>query len=504
MYKLFYCTLFIALFSYFSAPAQDGFTQFFYPDGTVSSEGTLLDGKPNDYWKTFYPDGVLKSEGNRREFLLDSVWVFYSEEGVLTEKIEYLRGMKEGWYEVYSDDYLSSRCQYFKDTLDGICEYFVDGFLQKEVPFNSGVEDGMGYEFNKRSEITAILRYRDGFLRQRDALNRTDKLGRKQGLWKSFYPSRAVHTEGTYVDDLKNGLFRTYSENGELLILEKYVNGELDEGAAETIVVDIRNEYFSDGTIRTSGSYKEGKKHGIHREYDEEGNIVRSWVYESGVEVGEGIIGRSGSFEGPWKEYYEDGSLRVEGTYKDGLKEGDWRYYSSKGNLIQEGGFRKGKPHGDWVWNYEDGAVHRRESYRRGREEGSSIEYNPTGKVTAQGEFIDGLKEGPWIYRQGDHVIKGEYSSGEKTGKWSGIYDNGKTQFKGEFINGFAKGKHRYFFSDGSIMQDGKYRSGLKEGEWRRFDELGELLLRSEFKSGIETRLEGVKIVPTYEELDIE
>jgi hypothetical protein len=53
-------------------------------------------------------------------------------------------------------------------------------------------------------------------------------------------------------------------------------------------------------------------------------------------------------------------------------------------------------------------------------------------------------------------------------------------------------------------MQDGKYSSGRKNGEWRRFDEDGEIILRSTFESGIERRLEGVKILPTYEELDID
>ncbi|NND94642.1 MAG: hypothetical protein HKN45_07215 [Flavobacteriales bacterium] len=504
MYKAFLTALITILLSYICATGQDGFTQFFYEDGTVSSEGFLTQGKPDGYWKTYYPDGKIKSEGNRRDFLLDSVWSFYSEIDQLTEKIEYDKGLKNGFYDKYSDGELSSRCRFEKDTLNGRCEYYLGGLVQKEVPFVSGLEQGRGYEFNKRAEITAVLTYKDGFLRLRESLNRVDELGRKQGLWKSFYSSRTVHTEATYVDDLKHGLFRTYSETGELLSMLKYVNGELDEGAAETIVVDIRNEYFADGTVRASGSYKEGKKHGIHREYDTEGNIIKSWVYSDGVEVGSGIIGKSGSFEGPWQEYYEDGSLRVEGTYEEGLRAKKWKYYSDSGELIQEGGYRKGKPHGDWVWYYEDGSTRRRESYRRGREDGSSIEYDNTGKVSAEGEYIDGLKEGNWSYRQGDHVIKGEYSSGERTGKWTGVYDNGKYQFKGEFINGYAKGKHRYYFADGTLMQEGKYSSGLKDGEWRRFDEEGELILRSEFKAGIERRLEGVKITPTYEELGID
>jgi uncharacterized protein len=52
-------------------PTSEGITQFRYPNGKVSSEGVLLNGKPEGYWKSYYEDGVLKSEGNRVGSQLD-------------------------------------------------------------------------------------------------------------------------------------------------------------------------------------------------------------------------------------------------------------------------------------------------------------------------------------------------------------------------------------------------------------------------------------------------
>ena len=71
---------------------QNGFNKFFYPSGQVSSEGNMVDGKPDGYWKTYYVSGVLKSEGNRKNNLLDSVWVFYSLSADTLKKINYLYG----------------------------------------------------------------------------------------------------------------------------------------------------------------------------------------------------------------------------------------------------------------------------------------------------------------------------------------------------------------------------------------------------------------------------
>ena len=114
------------------------------------------------------------------------------------------------------------------------------------------------------------------------------------------------------------------------------------------------------------------------------------------------------------------------------------------------------------------------------------------------------MKEGKWYYHIGDHVITGSYNQGEKDGDWSGVYDNGKTQFKGSFQSGYAKGKHKFYYATGQLKQDGKYSSGRKDGDWRHWDEDGEILLRSSFESGIERRIEGVKILPTFEELEID
>ena len=67
-----------------------GYQKYYYPNGSLLSEGKLEKGKPEGYWKSYYSTGVLKSEGNRRNFLLDSIWIFYNATGDTTLKINYL------------------------------------------------------------------------------------------------------------------------------------------------------------------------------------------------------------------------------------------------------------------------------------------------------------------------------------------------------------------------------------------------------------------------------
>lgn len=494
----------VMLSPYICGQQEGVFTEFKYDNGVVSSSGFLVDGRPDGYWRTYYPEGTIKSEGQRKNFVLDSVWTFFNTLGQVSERINYYQGKRNGVTETYKQGVLIQRCTYVADTIHGICEEYKGGVLVQEIPFEKGLQEGKGYVFDSEGNIKSILFFKDGFLRRKEVLNRKDKLGRKQGLWKEFYADRTIKNEGTYVDDLKHGLFKRYDEKGEVLSMEKWNLGELDEDASETTVVDIRNEYFSDGTIRSSGAYVEGDKHGVHRDYDEEGTIISSRIYQYGTEIASGIIGRSGQIEGAWEEQYENGNLKETGTYENGLRSGKWKFYNEDGKINQSGSFRKGKPHGEWKWYYMDGTLRRQENYRNGREDGSSVEYDNSGQIVSKGEYIDGLKEGEWYYHIGDHVITGSYNQGEKDGDWSGVYDNGKTQFKGSFQSGYAKGKHKFYYATGQLKQDGKYSSGRKEGEWRHWDEDGEILLRSSFESGIERRIEGVKILPTFEELEID
>ncbi len=95
---------------------KDGYQVFKYPNGTISSEGLIKNGKPEGFWKSYYVTGIKKSEGKRTNFMLDSIWVFYDQAGDTTEKINYLFGKKNGFYYKYKKDPSKGRLYIFKRT----------------------------------------------------------------------------------------------------------------------------------------------------------------------------------------------------------------------------------------------------------------------------------------------------------------------------------------------------------------------------------------------------
>ena len=119
---------------------KDGFTRYTYPNGRVSSEGFIKNGKPDGYWKTYYENGILKSEGNRKESQLDSLWKFYNEEGKLTLSYEYKEGKKQGIKTVYDAEtgHIVSEEAFISDIRQGIAYYRKENIRYNEVHFDKG------------------------------------------------------------------------------------------------------------------------------------------------------------------------------------------------------------------------------------------------------------------------------------------------------------------------------------------------------------------------------
>ncbi len=482
---------------------QNGQAKFYYPSGKVASEGTMLNGKPDGYWKTYYENGTLKSEGNRKNHQLDSSWKFYSEQGALTTEYFYRDGKKNGLKKSYNSETqkLVSEEYFINDIKNGLSTFYKEEYKSKEVPFVAGKEEGVGKEYSKDSLIITITTYKNGYITREEKMNRRDKFGKKQGSWKSFYENGKVHTECRFVDDKLDGYFLEYGQDGNLIKTEKYEYGVLKKNVAELVKLDSRNEYYENGKLKSSGTFKEGTAEGVTRFYNEEGKITNSKIYKEGDLIGEGIYDEKGYQQGKWKEFYSSGELRAEGEYVDGRKIGDWVFYHQNGKIEQKGKFLKGaKPSGAWVWYYESGNLLREEKFTAGMEDGSMVEYNDSGRVITKGEYVDGEKEGFWMNEDGDIREEGNYKNGQKDGLWKAYYrKTGNVVFEGKYVDGTPDGKHTHYHDNGRLKEEGSFVMGRKEDNWKYFDYEGVLETTIQYKNDSEQKIDGLKFVPEDE-----
>ena len=471
--------------------SQSEYQTFTYPNGQISSEGILRDGRPDGLWKTYYESGQLKSIGKRTEFLLDSTWVFLKENGDTSLVVNYKKDLKNGPRFTYSETEIVME-PFVNDVRQGEGKR-VDkkGRLLQTMNFVNGLEEGISPVFDTTGLLREIVTYRKGFVMTREALNRYDRDGKKHGYWKTFFDDWSVHTECYYRHGLRDGFYKEYDEKGNLKKITKYVNDVEQVLESEMKPLVVQYEYYSDGKIKREASFRDGKKEGVWREFDEKGNVVSSQTYQKGVLTGQGIVDTDGKRRGYFKEFYPDNSLRAEGIFVEGQRSGEWKFYYQNGKVQEVGNYTDGQPDGIWIWYYENGQKQIEEQFYKGMENGPYVEYDTKGNTIVTGTYFDGMKKGKWTEQIGDMRTQGEYRNDKQVGEWVSYYNNDKMAFRGNFNAGYPDGEHFFYYENGRLREIQSYAAGVKHGDWKKYLDTGELYFTITYDHGKEVKYDG-------------
>jgi antitoxin component YwqK of YwqJK toxin-antitoxin module len=480
----------------------DGYQVFKYPNGAISSEGNIKNGKPDGFWKSYYVTGIKKSEGKRTNFLLDSIWLFYDQTGDTLEKIHYLYGKRNGYYYKYKKDpseglYIWSKELFAGDRKEGTAYiYFPDHKIQQTVTWNNGKKSGLSKEFDPEGIVITMLEYNNDFMISREKINRKDGNGLKQGDWKEFYPGGNIKTEKTFKDDLMHGYYKEYDVKGNLVLTMLYDNGAIVKANVEDQPdIEIRNKYDQNGKLIYSGPYRNSVPVGIHREYNAEGKITDAKIYnDNGLLISEGIVNEQGDRNGKWNDFFPSGKVMDEGQYTENRRAGLWKFYSNDSKTEQTGYFNNGRPDGIWKWYFENGALLREEEYFQGKRDGAYTEYSRSGEIIAQGQYSDGERNGEWKFKSANNTEEGKYITGLKDGIWKSYYADEKPRYKGGFLQGMADGQHMLYYENGKLKEERYYQGGLRQKTWKKYDEEGKVILTVSYRNDVELSINGVKI----------
>lgn len=159
-----------------------------------------------------------------------------------------------------------------------------------------------------------------------------------------------------YSKDGTTAYTKSYFPSGNLMARGKYVNKQKD-----SIWV-----YFNDreGLVSVENWVK-GKKEGEEKIYygDPEQSLFEVNTYKNGV------------LNGPWKQYFKNGKLLASGTYRDGNFEGQVTYYYSSGNIDEQGYYKNAVRNGFWKKFDIDGELLGKVYYLNGKVlEGEALE----------------------------------------------------------------------------------------------------------------------------------
>jgi antitoxin component YwqK of YwqJK toxin-antitoxin module len=203
-----------------------------------------------------------------------------------------------------------------------------------------------------------------------DTVNQTDPRGRKQGFWtRSGKEGNRIY-DGWFLDDIPVGKFTYYYPNGMI----RTVSWMSDGGT-----VARTTSWFPNGKLMARGNYLHEKRDSIWQFFSElDGSLVSEENYCNGVKNGaeklyypgkglaEVVGWKEGKKEGPWKQFYDDGTLKLDGTYHMDEKEGILRTYYVSGQLLSTGQYVNGHQDGLWIYYDNTGKVTLKEQYEKG------------------------------------------------------------------------------------------------------------------------------------------
>lgn len=176
-------------------------------------------------------------------------------------------------------------------------------------------------------------------------LNRTDGQGRRQGKWVDYHANGQIRYEGQFKNDLCQGEFRYYDEQGNLKATVTY-----DRSGEKA----LNKTYTPDGTLIATGYYVNRKKEGEWRYFSRDNGTL--------ILVEENHDGKVHGFS---KVYYETGTLMMERQFVNDQLEGYAKTFYPSGALKEEGEYHNGEKTGIWKAYNEDGDEVSSENYTK-------------------------------------------------------------------------------------------------------------------------------------------
>jgi antitoxin component YwqK of YwqJK toxin-antitoxin module len=254
-----------------------------------------------------------------------------------------------------------------------------------------------------------------------DSINKVDTKGKKQGYWEEKL-ANSTTTKGWYVNDLQNGQWLTYGQNGIITKVENYKKGKKD-GA----VIEIDSRGYLSAELYFINDIPEGTA----KRYFYGTNLASVIPYKHGKIDGKKII------------YYENsaGKPQEESNFKNDIKDGVSKWYTITGDVVAEYNYVNGILEGVQKEYYPKGSLKSEQVYVKNEPEGEYKEYFDVAKPETPAGNSNPANPGKPVSEPviGKLKMQGIYVKGEKDGKWTEYDENGAVLKITRFVNGIEK-----------------------------------------------------------------
>jgi uncharacterized protein len=506
----------------------------------------------------FISVGILKETPQPSK---EGIWYFISESGDVSQKGHYQNNERNGEFLIYwPDGSLKQKLNYKNDNLNGEnCTYYPNATKSGVYPRNDGITEGVEEEYNSASKLVSSTAYKRGKIEGTSIYVDYDNGFRREipfndnkrvGVMTETWLNSNKKTEAVYADSLLNGTYRKWYSNGQpewegiykkSIQIGKWVSyfangtksaeGNLDEAGNP---IDGYTEYDRQGRpIQNISGYKNGKPDGNQIFYFSDGKEAARFVIQEDIYKhidcfklsGEKIYSadeKEGELN--YKYFFPEGTLKIEGKFKDGQKDGIWKSYNVLGKLTSEeswvGGVRNGLqkyyhengnpelvyacdsgkisgkviryfrnghtssigyydkegPTGEWVDYYQNDSLASRYFYVSGKLSGRRMSYSPEGKLAIEEVFNADGESVRIKYFNGEEKLVDELNYPFGSASFMLHFPNGKTKAKLSLSDRRKDGIQEYYFPNGQLKSQQTFISGNAQGKSLEWDYRGKLV----------------------------
>jgi len=407
--------------------------------GRKETKGEYEMGLKTGDWLTWYPSGKKKERLSYFSGKANGMYSLWDEEGRIIKEGEYANDLKHGVWITFDPDLKRQESYEYYDMgvakLKYFFKYYDNGNLMEQPSFTEYFRDGEWRQLFDNERLQYLTTY---------------KMGKKYGLYEEWTIKKELVQRGYYENELMTALW-TYARNDSVIKYEVY--------DADSIIDGFIYEYYENDQSKADAVFLEnGKRDQKWYTYFEEGKDSTISVYDGGKKTGTWYVHYDSTFEvsietnyennlkhGDYKEWYIDESPMIEGYYEYGKKHLLWAFWDERGYQRFEE-WRMGELYDTFEYEYyENGQLKEEPSYKNRKKHGKWFRYFPDGEISGVREFANGKRVGEWVdyYRKDEIAFQGIYKDDKKDGPWIWYYMNrgepgeeGNTMSEVEFNNG--------------------------------------------------------------------
>lgn len=427
----------------------------YYSDGNVRWTGFLANGKRDGQWKEYARNGLLISEYNYNDGSLNGSAKTYFLNGKVFKELNYKNGELHGEYlEYFRNGKLYKSAWYENGMGQGdVTQYTNRGQKERYFTMLDDKINSNSYTYDVEGRLNVVERYEKGIFagftfydttgavtRKIEVkkekvevefpsvagdvlMKRTFVNGSKEGVSNSYFLDNKIESEGYYLNDKRDGLWKWYNPDNTLNAVRTYDLGDL-KGLSENYdlfgkiksrfdyvdgsIYGIGDIFYYNGNKKEEVTYWEDEENGPTKYFGFNGEYVMTLLFEHGalskiVYVnGKGGAGKSDTIPATAtitiESKYANGKTAFIMEYKNGYQNGNYREFFEDGTPSRESQYIDDQLDGERKTWYRNGKLRMVENFKFDDNEGITILYNETGTKKAEYMYKNDMLHGAVKY----------------------------------------------------------------------------------------------------------